>query len=553
MNKRKIKGGGGARTLVLASHAAGKVIPVRLRLYADEEGRKVVANHLTAPFSPTDGGALRPAARETIAITADELRQMPIVAQCDMCGVVMRTDKEMLASVVGTKVHCTSCGTETDAEELTEDDIDMSAGAVEDDDYNNEDDNDDDDDEQTVQVEDEEDEEDASTNPDTNHTDDDEEDEADPDPFPRDGGDYDNSDEGAADAVFEDEEASDAEDSEEDLEVVDVGDDEDDGPDSDPYADDEGVTAGDDDSDDDDDCSSDGDGGGAEEDDGGTYEDDVTDTEATAVLEYDVLEANTDAVLAGAKLELLPGRDDDDRPFYHVMANETPVARMNSHMASKSIQSIFANKSALTRALTTAFATDTQSEVAKAFGLESIVLQVDIGQHTQRAIKREVAKARRAAETASASTGQTMRQCVSTAMAGVTKGVIKVGNPLLEGFVEELSSLGVANARRVVNKVFREHADDFVSTVMTAAESLRGESVDARNAKAQLITEASFQSSHDDEDDEADVFARRLEESNVHISASFDREHSQVATTVGRDSNKFAGLVNGLGTSRRSK
>lgn len=124
-----------ARLPVLATHTIGAPRDLTLQMHVCEDsGTRVVVNAAAMPFSPFTGGNVTAAVDDTVALSAEQVQQLTVVAHCHECHSATRTDPELAAKLIAEKaeLHCVLCsGTMIAGEGLDEEESAAPAASAE--------------------------------------------------------------------------------------------------------------------------------------------------------------------------------------------------------------------------------------------------------------------------------------------------------------------------------------------------------------------------------------------------------------------------------------
>lgn len=122
------------------------------------------------------------------------------------------------------------------------------------------------------------------------------------------------------------------------------------------------------------------------------------------------------------------------------------------------------------------------------------------------------------------------QQCISLASVGLSKGAFKGKvNVLKASLTENLTAMGVRNAKQVVAKIFNQHSTEYHKTLIETANLLMAKSIEARNELAETLGEINpleeLDEDYDEEmeDDESDILESRLEKASVSVRSNVTR------------------------------
>ncbi len=130
-----------------------------------------------------------------------------------------------------------------------------------------------------------------------------------------------------------------------------------------------------------------------------------------------------------------------------------------------------------------------------------------------------------------------LHQALVIAMAGMQKNFFRgKENALKSALFDELTASGVTHAAKLIDRVFRNHGGEYLSSLLELAEELRQKPVDVRNALAAAVDSANYVAAdlddanrlEDEEDDEDDFRPTNTE-------AVTSRLHRQSATRIVRE------------------
>lgn len=128
---------------------------------------------------------------------------------------------------------------------------------------------------------------------------------------------------------------------------------------------------------------------------------------------------------------------------------------------------------------------------------------------------------------------QDFEQCFGIAMAALNKGFFKnKTNPLKQGFVAQLTTAGLRNPAKLVDGVFKTSANDMTIAAFELAKELMTKSLQYRNEIAEAVGEANYQENESDTDEnnvDDENLENRLEGAGLRRAESASVKTSQSA------------------------